>query len=130
MAGKVRDFEDLDVFQKARELAGQIYTITGQGRFSRDFGLVDQMRRAAVSVISNIAEGFERGGNPELIQFLYIAKGSCGELRAQLIIALDQGYVTKETYDPLVDMARHVSIMLKNLAAYLKKSAYRGPKHV
>jgi four helix bundle protein len=130
MAGKIRDFEDLDVFQKARELASRIYTVTGQGKFSKDFGLADQMRRAAVSVISNIAEGFERGGNPELIQFLYIAKGSCGELRAQLIIAFDQSYMTQETYDSLVDVARHVSIMLKNLAAYLKKSDYKGPKHV
>jgi four helix bundle protein len=130
MAGKVRDFEDLDVFQKARELVSQIYTVTGQGKFSKDFGLVDQMRRAGVSIVSNIAEGFERGGNPELIQFLYIAKGSCGELRSQLMVALDQGYLTKETYHRLVDVARHVSIMLKNLAAYLKKSDYKGPKHV
>lgn len=75
-------FEDLKVWQKARELANLIYSVTRQETCSRDFGLVDQIRRAAVSVISNIAEGFERGSYTEFIQFLYIAKGSCGEVRA------------------------------------------------
>lgn len=87
-------FEDLVVWQRARELTREIYKLTIDWR---DFGLHDQIRRASVSVLSNIAEGFERGSNVELIQFLYIARGSCGEVRAQLVVALDAGYVQRLT---------------------------------
>ena len=76
----VKYFEDLDVWKEARRLTKEIYAATPDAKFSKDFGLRDQIRRAAVSVMSNIAEGFERGGNQEFIQFLYIAKGSCGEV--------------------------------------------------
>src|SRR6266498_2418755 len=91
-------FEELRVWQKARELANVIYVATRQGGFVRDHGLVDQIRRAAVSVLSNIAEGFERGSYTEFIQFLYIAKGSCGEVRAQLYIARDQEYLAEALF--------------------------------
>jgi four helix bundle protein len=90
---------------------------------------VDQIRRAAVSVMSNIAEGFERGSTTELVQFLYIAKGSCGEVRAQLMIASDQGYIGPGEYARLRDLARRVSGMLSNFVAYLQKSGYRGEKY-
>src|SRR3972149_11525247 len=112
MKERVRNFEDLAVYQKARGLANEVYQLTRNGTFSGDHGLVDQIRRAAVSVVSNIAEGFERGGNAELIQFLYIAKGSCGEVRAQLMIARDEEYIDAATHERVHDEARRVSAML------------------
>ena len=87
---KITRFEEIDCWRKSRELTKSIHQITLKQRFSRDFGLRDQIRRAAVSVLSNIAEGFERDGDKEFIQFLSLAKGSCGEIRAQLYVALDQ----------------------------------------
>ncbi|MBI2175020.1 MAG: four helix bundle protein [Candidatus Omnitrophica bacterium] len=89
----IKYFEDLEVWKEARQLARRVYQITQDTAFSRDFGLRDQIRRAAVSVMSNIAEGFERGGYQEFTQFLYVARGSCGEVRSQLYVALDQGYI-------------------------------------
>ena len=85
----INSFEDLHVWQRARELVNLIYKITRHKTFSEDKGLVDQIRRASVSILSNISEGFERGSNVEFIQFLYIAKASCGEVRCQIIIAYD-----------------------------------------
>ena len=81
---KITKFEDIESWKKARRLTKEIYQTTATGGFVRDFGLKDQIRRASVSVLSNIAEGFERGGDKEFLQFLAIAKGSCGEVRAQL----------------------------------------------
>ena len=128
MKERVRNFEDLAVYQKARGLAKEVYQLTRNGTFSGDHGLVDQVRRAAVSVVSNIAEGFERGGNAELIQFLYIAKGSCGEVRAQLLISFDQQYIEQATFDRMNDECRRISAMLANLIRYLRESKYRGAK--
>ncbi len=91
--GTITRFEEIEAWQKARQLSAAIYKTTNAGIFSRDFGLRDQIRRAAVSVMSNIAEGFDRGGNKEFIQFLYIAKGSAAEIQAQLYVALDAGYM-------------------------------------
>ena len=82
----VQTFEDLEVWKEARRLTQEIYRLARTANFSKDFSLTDQMQRAAISMMSNIAEGFERGGNQEFSQFLYIAKGSCGELRAQLYL--------------------------------------------
>ena len=95
MSDKIRSFQDLIAWQKARILTAKIYRITSEGAFARDFGLKDQIRRAAVSVMSNIAEGFERGRPTEFHQFLSIAKGSCAELRSQLYVAVDAGYLNK-----------------------------------
>src|SRR4030042_2477670 len=96
-------FEDLEVWKTARELTNRIYGITANGSFSKDYGLRDQIRRAAVSVMSNIAEGYERGGNQELIQFLSVAKGSSGEARSQLYIAMDQAYLDKKVCEQLIE---------------------------
>ena len=87
---KIKKFEEIESWKKARLLTSKIYQTTGQGNFARDFGLKDQIRRASISILSNIAEGFERGGDKEFVQFLAMAKGSCGEVRAQLYVALDQ----------------------------------------
>jgi len=88
---KIKKFEDLESWKKARTLTNEVYKATTAGNFVRDFALKDQIRRASISILSNIAEGFERGGDKEFLQFLAVAKGSCGEVRAQLYIALDQG---------------------------------------
>lgn len=93
MAKRIERFEDFIAWQKARKLTADIYRVTSEGRFARDFGLKDQIRRAAVSSMSNLAEGFERGRPAEFHQFLSIAKASCAELRAQLYVALDVGYI-------------------------------------
>lgn len=125
---KAEGFEDLVVWQKARELVKKVYELTKGKEFSKDFSLVDQLRRAAVSVLSNITEGFERGSNVEFIQFLYMAKGSCGEVRAQLYVARDQGYVASEDFDSLKGLTRQVAGMLGNLIEYLKGSELKGTK--
>ena len=122
-------FEDLEVWKSSRELTRKIYKVTGDGSFSKDFGLRDQIRRASVSVMSNIAEGYERGGNQEFIQFLSIAKGSCGEVRCQLYVALDQGYVNSKECEQLIDLFKKLSIMINNFMEYLKKSPYKGAKY-
>ena len=98
----IKDFEDLSIFQSARELSAKIYPITQRGEFKFDTRFVQQIRAAAGSIMDNIAEGFERTGNKEFLNFLYIAKGSCGEVRSQLIRANDVGYLTKEEYEELV----------------------------
>src|SRR4029453_17073371 len=92
----IEKFENLLSWQKTRQLTVSVYQATGRGEFARDFGLRDQIRRASVSILSNIAEGFERGGDREFLQFLAQAKGSCGEVGAQLYIAIIQGNLGKD----------------------------------
>jgi four helix bundle protein len=121
-------FEDIEAWKKARLIASVIYKLTAAGEFTRDYGLKDQIRRAAVSVLSNIAEGFEREGNTEFCRFLAIAKGSCGEVRAQLYVALDQHYITTEQFDAAAHQAVEVSRMISGLIKYLHQSELRGPK--
>jgi four helix bundle protein len=121
-------FEDIDAWQKARELTSRIYRITGQGDFSKDYGLKDQIRRASVSIMSNIAEGFERSGTGEFAQFLATAKGSAGEVRSQLYVALDQDYITKATFEPLYGSVTQISRMISGLMSYLRKSGIKGTK--
>jgi len=98
---KVKNFEDLEIWKDVRILIQIIYRITREPKFSKDFALRDQIQRAGVSIMSNIAEGFERGGNQELIHFLYIAKASCGEVRSQFYVAVDQSYLTEKDRDEL-----------------------------
>jgi four helix bundle protein len=130
MKGSVAEtFEELHIYQRARELANAIYAITKNGEFSRDLALLNQLRRAAVSVISNIAEGFERGSKTEFIQFLFIAKASCGEARAQLHIAHDQKYIAQTEYERLYELCKQTSGMITNFIAHLQKSSYLGQKN-
>jgi len=121
MNKKIERFEDFIAWQKARELTAKIYKVTGEGAFARDFGLKDQMRRAAVSIMSNIAEGFERGRPSEFHQFLSIAKGSCAELRAQLYVALDAGYMRSEVSTNLLAQATEVGQIVGGLRASVEK---------
>ena len=101
---KVQRFEDLEAWQIARELANQVYKITKQESVCRDFGFVDQIRRAAISIMNNIAEGFERGSNKDFVRFLFIARGSAGEVRSLLYLGLDQGYLTNSEFSECRDL--------------------------
>ena len=113
----VSRFEDLIAWQKARVMAREIYRLTEGEGFRRDFGLLDQMRRSAVSVMSNIAEGFERGGSREFCRFLTIAKASCAELRSQLYLALDVGHISRDRFDDTVLITEEVSKIISGLRA-------------
>ena len=126
---KIKKFEVLESWKKARRLTNEIYRTTLTGRFARDFGLKDQIRRASISILSNIAEGFERGGDKEFLQFLAMAKGSCGEVRAQLYIALDQGYLAREVFEALSMNTIEISQLISGLMKYLSNSELRGSKY-
>ena len=117
----VQKFEELIAWQKSRELTKAIYKLTNGKEFGRDFGLRDQIQRAAVSIMSNIAEGFERAGRAEFHQFLVIAKGSCAEVRSQLYVAFDAGYISKAEFDRVQDMATETTRIINGLRASLKK---------
>jgi four helix bundle protein len=111
---KVRTFEDLLVWQMGIELVKRVYVLTSSGLFSRDFGLRDQIRRASVSIPTNIAEGFERASRKEYLQFLNFAKGSAGEVRSLLFVAFEVGYLQKESYEELRDRVSKLSAYLFN----------------
>ena len=121
---RIEKCEDLIAWQKARKLTKNIHQVTTQGDLSRDFGLRDQIRRASVSIMSNIAEGFERGGRSEFHQFLVIAKGSCAELRSQLYVSLDVGHIDLATFQTLDALAMETSRVIGGLraAVYRQKS--------
>ncbi|MBM4334095.1 MAG: four helix bundle protein [Deltaproteobacteria bacterium] len=123
-----KSFEELPVWQKARELVKYVYDLSKKELFCRDFNLVDQIRRSSTSVMYNISEGFERGSNTEFIQFLFIAKGSAGEARAQFYVALDQEYISSEEFQKGVSLCKDVSGQLSGLIDYLKGSRLKGEK--
>ncbi len=117
---KIEKFEDIEAWKKGRELAKDIYTVTGKGDFARDYGLKDQIRRASVSIISNIAEGFSRQTDKEFVQFLHIAKGSTSEVQSQLYVALDLRYISQEGFDNLYKQADEVGRLIFGFIRYLK----------
>ena len=119
---KVEHFEDLEVWKLARKLTGKIYSLSRSGEFSKDFGFRNQICRAAVSIVSNIAEGFERRSNTQFMQFLDIANGSAGEVRAQLYIALDLDYITQKQFHDVFDDIVCVGKMLTSLIRHLRTS--------
>lgn len=112
-------FEDLEVWQRAKDLTNLIYKYSNDRAFARDFGLRDQMRRASVSIMSNIAEGFEGQTQAVFIKYPAHAKGSAGELRAQLYIAKDQGYINDEEFNTTFSLAEICSKQLARLIQYL-----------
>jgi len=124
----VKNFEELEIWKEARKLTRAIYQLTKREKFSRDFSLRDQIQRAVVSIMSNIAEGFERDGNQEFVQFLYVAKASCGEVRSQLYVAFDQGYILKADSEESIVAFRRLSGMIGNLIRYLRRSGMKGAK--
>ena len=123
-----RHFDDIEAWQRARELTKVVYQLSGRGQFAKDFGLRDQIRRATVSIMANIAEGFERDGTGEFIQFLAIAKGSAAEVLSHAYVALDQGFIRQADLGSLSDKTLRVSRMIAALMIYLRKSGTRGLK--
>lgn len=125
----IKDFEELAIYQKSRVLAKQVYEITRQGEFRFDTRFVQQIRAAAGSISDNIAEGFERQGNKEFINFLYIAKGSCGEVRSQINRALDVGFVDTMTYDQMYNDCKKLSSGILNMINSLKVAEVKGSRY-
>jgi four helix bundle protein len=118
---KLTRFEDIEAWQEARKLVTMVYEVINKNhKFSRDFRLVNQIQNAAVSSMSNIAEGFSRQSNKEFIQFLFISKSSASEVQSQLYVALDQGYISKEEFERLYNQAEIVSRMNSNFIKYLR----------
>lgn len=126
---KVTRFEDLEIWKDAREMCSLVFKVTSYEAFSKDFRFRDQIRSSSGSIMDNIAEGFERGGNKEFIQFLSISKGSCGETRSQGYRALDYKYIDKETLEELINKTVKLSVKISNLMQYLKNSEFRGSKY-
>jgi four helix bundle protein len=123
----VKSFEDLYIFQEARELAKQVYAMTQKGPVKKDWGFVDQIRRSAVSILSNIAEGFDRQTRPEFIRALFVARGSCAEVRAQLWVALDQKYLSSNEHEEKCARCRRLSAGIYNLIRHLRHSLPAKP---
>jgi four helix bundle protein len=124
----IKTFEDIIAWKKARAFASTVYESTSRKPFSRDFSLKDQINRSCGSIMDNIAEGFERDGKNEFIQFLTYSKGSSGETRSQLYRALDRKYISQEEFDLLTSRAIEISSMLYGFINYLKQSDLRGIK--
>jgi len=125
---KIERFEDLEVWQEARLLSKIIYDFTEKEPFCRDFNLKNQINKSCGSIMDNIAEGFERGGNKEFIHFLSISKGSCGETRSQAYRAFDFNYITQDELNDLLERTIRLSKRISTFMKYLKKSSYEGSK--
>ncbi len=124
----IQRFEDLEAWKMSREVTKGIYKISSLGLFAQDFGLRDQIRRASVSVMSNIAEGFERDGDKEFVQFLAVAKASAGEVRSQLYVAFDQNYISESEFDSIYQKLTETSRVISGLMKYLQQSDLKGKK--
>ena len=127
---KAGKFEDLTIFQNARDLCKEVYAITKDGEFHKDTRFVQQIHASAGSVMDNIAEGYERDGNKEFINFLYIAKGSCGEVRSQIVRASDVGFIDKDTATRLYNMCLNLSKSLSKFIQSIKDSGISGRKNL
>ena len=121
-------FQDILAWKRARALTAEVYVHSRRGQFSRDFALRDQIRRSCVSIMSNIAEGFERGGNKEFLQFLYVAMGSAAETQSHLYVAFDQSYLTKAQAQQLSALVGETKKLLGGLINYLKTTELHGRK--
>ena len=123
---KVSSFEDLQVWRDSRKLVKSIYELTSIGNFSKDYGLKDQIQRASVSIMNNIAEGFERNNNKEYAKFLGYSKGSAGEVRSMLYIALDLGHISKDNFTVCYDSSLNVITQISNFTKYLRKYSVKA----
>lgn len=121
-------FEEIISWKEARELNRVLRDLINEKRFDKNFSLISQIERSAGSIMDNIAEGFERGGNKEFIQFLYIAKGSCGELRSQMYRAIDDGYLSIEEFEMVSAYCNKISNLIYKLINYLKHTNFKGQK--
>ena len=118
---KIERFEDIEAWKEARKLVNMIYNISEEGQFSKDFSLRNQIRSASVSIMSNISEGFDRGTNRELIQFLVIARASASGVKSQLYVALDRKYINAEGFQEIYDQATRIISLIDGFIRYLKK---------
>ena len=125
----IRGFEEIESWKEARLLTTKIYEISNRGRFSQDFGLRDQIRRASVSIMANIAEGFGRGGKTEFIRFLRISRGSALEAQSHLYIAMDLGYLDAREFETLHTQVVKVSRLVGGFMNYLSSDATEEPKN-
>ncbi len=125
---KIERFEDLKVWQESRELCRSIYTLTEKKPWCMDYRFKEQIRSSSGSVMDNIAEGFERGGNREFIQFLFVAKGSCAETRSQVYRAFDARHINEEQQATLLEKTISINKKLSKLITYLKTTPYPGQK--
>ena len=125
---KIEKFEDLEIWKEARELCKMVFEITSVSPFCNDYKLRDQIRASSGSIMDNIADGFERGGNKEFIQFLGIAKGSCGETRSQSYRAFDYKYINQNILDEFISRTTQLSKKISSLITYLKQSDFKGSK--
>ena len=125
----INKFEDLEIWKGARDICRKVFIYSQKSPFNKDFGLMDQIRRSSGSIMDNIAEGFEREGNKEFIQFLFIAKASAGECRSQCFRAFDNGYISREEFEELINLLQTNSIKIRNFIDYLKQKNYRGQKY-
>lgn len=125
---EIESFEDIKAWQTGMELTRAVYAFSRSNEFASDFALRDQIRKAAISIVLNIAEGFERGSNTELIQFLFYAKGSAGEVEAQLFVAYDQKYISDAEFAHARELARAVRMLIGGFVRYLQDSDMRGQK--
>ena len=125
----IKRFTEIVAWQKGRELVNEIYRLTRAGAFAKDWGLKDQIQRAAVSICSNIAEGFERSGNKEFPHFLWIAKGSTGEVASQLYHAKDNGYIEDAVFEELQERLKLISAMLYNLIQSMRSAPVKGQRY-
>ena len=123
---KITRFEDIEGWQLARELAKAVYALTKQEKFSRDFGLIDQTRRAAGSAMHNIAEGFDSGSNPEFTRFMRYAQRSCTEVMSELYVALDQSYVTQSEFEKVFQQATQTHSKIGGFISYLLRTRTTG----
>ena len=124
----INKFEEIVSWKEARELNKILGKLIDQGRFKNSYRLINQIEGSAGSIMDNIAEGFERGGNKEFIQFLYIAKGSCGEFRSQLYRAVDRQYIGNTEFEQLSVHAMKISSLIQKLISYLQNADMKGPK--
>ena len=125
----IKSFEDILAWQKSRDLCRVIGGYIDEGRFKKNFSLLDQIERSSGSIMDNIAEGFERSGNREFLQFLYISKGSCGEFRSQLYRTLDRNYINESEFNELYCLAKDIISLIQKLINYLEQSEIKGLKY-
>jgi four helix bundle protein len=127
--GTIRRFEDLPVWKESRQFCKELHDVTNQGTFAKDFELRNQINRSSGSVMDNIAEGFEREGRGEFIQFLSIAKASAGEVKSQLYRAVDRGHISESQFKTMYSGIDHIGRMLRGFIEYLKKCEIKGLKY-
>lgn len=126
----IKKFEEIEAWKRAREVTNEIYKLTFTSHFDKDYQLKNHLRKTATSIMSNIAEGFDRGGNKEFNQFLSVAKGSCRELQSQLYIAFDQKYLNKEEFEKVYSKIWEVKNTIRGLSKYLRNSTLQASKYI